>query len=431
MRLTSAKADVLLFQIGDGPVAFDRAAIERSAFLQAKDEFYTEETVQGEPIKGNFTNVARVRTTGALLGPTNYHAYQPALRKLYEERFSRRMSFPEFQQHEIEIVSDEQTVAAWKEQARNSTTYTTRKEAEPISFKTLFDVEQHFRKSYLPQLVTSAPTLECSGPASRAAVDRHVASAVRDAWEKERAFPQGMVNALRPFFAEAGLHFFKHRKRVLCVGAIKPARHSEGHPFSDGITSILKTVEAQPRIKRPQLAAAIMGEGHESPEAAPRKAQLAADLHYLIHAGHVIEFADGALDLPLSPKGEAPHEKPAGPAAMAGKKTSLPAVPAADAVTEESLVPPSAPGGGRPDEGGLVAEEPPPAEEEPVPGEEEGEADPIEAAEYAPILSEQSESAALEGETPSGDPITPETMEAIESAPFENPAGKSSQSPPA
>src|SRR5258708_29710368 len=70
VRITSAKPDVPLFQVGDGPVAFDRAAVERGAFLHAKDEYYSEETVQGEPIKGNFGNVARVRSTGALLGPT-------------------------------------------------------------------------------------------------------------------------------------------------------------------------------------------------------------------------------------------------------------------------------------------------------------------------------------------------------------------------
>jgi hypothetical protein len=306
VRVTSSKAEAPLFQVGDGPISFDRALVERGAFLHAKDEFYTEETIQGEPIKGNFSNVARVRGTGVLLGPTNHHGYQPALRKLYEERFSRRMSFPEYQQHEIEIVSDEQTVADWKEQARSSTSYTTKNEAEPVVFKTLFDTEQHFRKTYLPTLVKSGVTLECSGPASRAPLDRHVSNAIRAAWENERTFPQGLVNALRPYFAEAGLHFFKHRKRVLFVSAIKPVRHPENQPFSDGITALLKTIEAQPRIKRPQLAAKIIGAGHDTPEAGPRKEQLASDLHYLLHIGYVIEFSDGAFDLPLSPKVDVP-----------------------------------------------------------------------------------------------------------------------------
>ncbi len=322
VRLTSSDPAVPLFQISDGPISFDRTLVDRNAFFEAKAEFYSEETVQGEPIKGNFSNVARARSTGAFLGPTNHHGYQPALRKLYEERFSRRMSFQEFQQSEIVIVTDEQAIADWKEQARSTTTYTTTKEAEPITFKTLFDVEQHFRKNYLPQIVKSGQTLECSGRAARAGGDRHIGAAVREAWEAESRFPQQIVNGLRPFLMEAGLHFFKHRKRILFVSATKPQRHPAGQVFSDSITSILQTVEASPRIKRPDLATKILGEAQDTPEAIARKAQLAADLHYLIHEGQVIEFSDGALELPLAPLDKPPQErqpkaKPAADAAQA------------------------------------------------------------------------------------------------------------------
>ena len=198
-------------------------------------------------------------------------------------------------------MNDEQAVADWKEQARTTTTYATLKEAEPVTFKTVLEAEQHFKKTYLPQLVKSGVTLECSGAASRVSADRHVAGAAREAWEAESRFPQQMVNALRPYFAEAGLTFFKHRKRMLFVCTTKPLRHPEGQVFSDGITAILKTVDASPRIKRPQLAVKILGEPQDTPEAAARKSQLASDLHYLIHAGHVIEFSDGALELPLNP----------------------------------------------------------------------------------------------------------------------------------
>ncbi len=387
VRVTSSKPEVLLYQIGDGPISFDAASVERGAFLQARDEYYAEETVQGEPIKGNFSNVARVRGTGILLGPTNHHSYQPGLRKIYEERFSRRMSFPEFQQHEIEVVSDEQTVADWKEQARSSTTYTTKKEAEPIAFKTLFDAEQHFRKTYLPTLVKSGVTLECDGPASRAALDRHVNGAVRAAWETERAFPQGLVNTLRPYFSDAGLHFFKHRKRVLHVSPIKPVRHPEGQVFSDGITAILNAIEAQPRIKRPQLANKILGPGHDAPEAAPRKEQLAADLHYLIHIGYVIEFSDGAFDLPLGPKPEQPAPKAKKESAPAGQSSSSDATaPETELAAEtDETSEPEAPATTEATSHTLITEPAPPAEEEPVPGEEEGEAEPSEGAAHMPM----------------------------------------------
>jgi hypothetical protein len=440
VRITSMKGEAPLFQIGDGPISFDRALIERGAFLQAKDEYYTEETVQGEPIKGNFSNVARVRSAGILLGPTNHHGYQPALRKIYEERFSRRMSFQDYQQYEVEVVNDEQTVNDWKEQARNSTTYTTTKEAEPIVFKSLFDAEQHFRKTYLPTLIKTGLTLECSGPASRHGLDRHVSNAVREAWEKERLFPQGVVNNLRPFFNEAGLHFFKHRKRVLHVSATKPVRHPENQPFSDGITTLLKTVEAQPRIKRPQLALKILGEGHELPDAAPRKEALAADLHYLIRIGHVIEFADGSFDLPLSPKGETPppQQPKAGPktpsSPFAGAATSAPGSPvsigAAEALGSDFVAPAHVE---------AIPEEAPAPEEDPVAGLEENEADPVETAahesflveeilpidEVAPVEAAQPEPVLAEPTPPAEEPPVPgaeegeAAQEAAEQAPVE------------
>ena len=312
MRITATEPGIQLYQIGDGPASLDRSAVERNAFFAAKDEFYKEETIQGEPIKGNFSNVARCRSTGTLLGPTNHHGYQPALRKLYEERFSRRISFQEFQRDEIEVVSDEQAVNAWKDQARSSTTFTTLKEAEPVVFKSAFDAEQHFKKQYLPQLVKSSPMIECTGPASRSGLDRQIGAAVRAAWEAESRFPQQVVNGLRPFLMEAGLHFFKHRKRILFVSAIKPIRHAAGQVFSNGITAILEALETSPRLKRPELAARILGADLESPDVIARKEQLASDLHYLLQIGHVIEFADGALELPLAPNAKPePERKPA------------------------------------------------------------------------------------------------------------------------
>ena len=302
VRITSLDPAKPLFHLVNGPVSFERAAVERDAFRLLKSDYYAEEVVQGDPIKGNYSNVARSRTTGALLGPTNYHGYQPALRKLYEERFSRRMSFSDFQQQEIEISTSEQAINDWKEQARSSTKFTTLKEPEPIVFKSIGEAEQHFRQQYLPELVKSGVTVETSGHGSRASADRAIYNVLREAWERERGFPASLVNHLRPHFVEAGLHFFKHRKRILYVSGIRPQRHPAGEVFSEGVAAILRAVEATPRITRPQLATQLLGEHHESAETAAKKSALASDLHYLIHAGHVIEFHDSTLDLPLSPK---------------------------------------------------------------------------------------------------------------------------------
>ena len=307
VRVTSLDAQRPLFQVGDGPVDFDRALVERRAFDRLRAEYYREERMEAEPVKGNFSNVARCRSTGKMLGPTSYHGYQPALRKLYEERFSRRMSFQRFQQDEIEVATGEQAVNEWKESVRFHTVYHTIREAESVALKTLAEVEAHFRTHYLPGLVSTATTLVMSGPGSRACGDQRILGAMREAWEREFGFPGSLMHHLRQVFVDAGLHFFKHRKRVVFVTSIRPQRHAADQMFSAGVDAIITLLHNEGRLNKPDLALKLLGapaEGEEA-EAMAKKAALASDLHYLIHAGQVIEFQDGSLELPLSPKTEA------------------------------------------------------------------------------------------------------------------------------
>lgn len=336
VRLTALDDSITLFQVGDGPIAQERALVERDAFRNLKEKYYSEEVVQGEPPKGIFTSVAKLRASGLLLGPTSHHGYQPTLRRIYEERYSRRMSFAEFQQHEIEIVKDEQSVNDWKEQARSTTTYSTKLEAEPVTFKSLAEVEAHFRTKYLPQEVKSGRTLETGGPASRHSGDRGLNAAMRDAFDREMGFPSTVVNHMRPALVQAGLHFFKHRKRMVYASSIRPHRYPVGQPARDSVLNILRTIEANPRCTRHDLGVKLLGENFEAPERVVDKTALATDLHYLLIAGHVIEFADGRLDVPLPPKGAEPAA-PAGKAGAAAPATAAAAgATAAAAATEEA-----------------------------------------------------------------------------------------------
>ena len=59
------------------------------------------------------------------------------------------MSFADYQR-QIEIVSDPAVVEQWKEQARNVTTYTTKRSEPPVTFNTAAEAERHFRQNYLP-----------------------------------------------------------------------------------------------------------------------------------------------------------------------------------------------------------------------------------------------------------------------------------------
>ena len=289
-----------LFQLGEnGPVASALPVLENGAFLSEKDNFYRTEVTQSEPIKGNFTSIARCCLSGVLLGPTNHHAYQPQLRSLYEQRFSRRMSFPEYQR-QIEIVSNPEAVERWKEEARSVTTYVTLQEESPLTFKSAAETERHFRQTYLPGLLRKSAELTLDGVVSRQLSDRSLGRVIEDAWAHEYRSPSKMIQELIGAFRQVGLHVFRHRKGMLFVSPVRarPFKHGTAS-VSPTVVAILEALAGKPGINRNQLLEKLpQEEGAEPGSDEKRKLALASDLHWLISEGHVIEFNDGALDLP-------------------------------------------------------------------------------------------------------------------------------------
>jgi hypothetical protein len=306
VQLTTA-ADRPLFQLGEnGAVASDRTILEASAFTSARDDFYTVEVVQSEPLKGNFTNVARCRLSGTLLGPTNHHNYQPQLRTLYETRFSRRMSFFDYQK-QVEIVSDPAVVEEWKEQARNVTTYTARTGEPPLKFTNGAEVERHFRQHHLPGLVRSAPELTIDGVLSRRLPDRALGRAIEEAWSAETRSPSKMMQELAGGLRQAGLNIFRHRRGMLFVSPIRARVFShQSAGVSASINAILETVTSASGINRKILAEHLAPAGAEPADLERAKLALASDLHWLVSEGYVIEFNDGSLDLPRTKPPAAP-----------------------------------------------------------------------------------------------------------------------------
>src|SRR6267143_41695 len=200
----AAKPHSPLFQLGEnGTVSVDREFLERNSFRFAQRDFYQMDVVETDPIKGNFSNVARCRLSGTLLGPTNYHNYQPQLRSLYEQRFSRRMSFADYQR-QIDVMSDAELIERWKEEARKITTYTTLREASSLKFSSPLEAERHFRQNYLPELLRSVEETPVGGVPSRHLPDRALQRAVEDAWARETRSPSQMMQELAARFREAG-----------------------------------------------------------------------------------------------------------------------------------------------------------------------------------------------------------------------------------
>src|SRR5437773_11125188 len=294
----TAKAESPLYRLGEnGAMSLARDFLERNAFRFAREDFYKIDIIQTDPIKGNYSNVARRRLSGTLLGPTNHHNYQPHLRSLYEQRFSRRMSFADYQR-QVEIVNDSALIERWKEQARTVTTYTTLREPTPSAFASAAEAERHFRMHYLPGLIRSVEEVTVGGVLSRRLADRMLNRAIECTWTRETRSPSNMMQELSARFRQTGLNIFRDRRGMLFVSPIRPRRFVSGQAcVSPSVRAILEAVGAKPAINRKELFEKLITDP-ESEDAEPRKFGLASDLRWLISEGYIIEFNDGSLDLP-------------------------------------------------------------------------------------------------------------------------------------
>src|SRR6266699_3542641 len=233
VRLT-AKAESPLYRLGEnGAVSLDREFLDRNAFRLVHEDFYKIDITLSDPIKGNFSNVARCRLSGTLLGPTNHHNYQPQLRSLYEQRFSRRMSFADYQR-QIEIVSDPALIEQWKEQARTVTTFTSLHDETSSTFASAAEAERHFRTNHLPGLLRNVEETTIGGVLSRRVPDRLLNRAIEDAWTHETRSPSNMMQELAGRFRQAGLNVFRHRRGMLFVSPIRvrPFVHAQAEVSS-------------------------------------------------------------------------------------------------------------------------------------------------------------------------------------------------------
>jgi hypothetical protein len=292
------------------------------------DTFYKAERTAAEPPKGVFTFVAQCGMSGVILGPPNYHDYQNKLRKLHQERFER-MPFDMFKSR-VKIVRDEEVVKKWLEELSWKTEFVTLNvpDAEVKRLQSRDDVEKHFRAVHAPNIVKEVESHILSGPASRQNLSFGLKRIVRMAWEEQQRFPLKVVNVLSQQFASRGLQFFKVNKHITHVAIARPHYLDlQATPVSEGVKKIVQFIDGNPKCTRRQLLTAIVPAASGSEPAAntaettPEQNAVIADLHWLIHQGHVIEFANGTLETAKKPN---PRPEPKPKADPKAKAESLP-----------------------------------------------------------------------------------------------------------
>jgi hypothetical protein len=249
-------------------------------------------------------------------------------------------------------------------------------------------VEKHFRAVHKDTIIKPVESHTVGGVLSRNLRSRELQRLVRDDWERQKYFPLQLATGLSRQFATHGLHFFKVNKTFTHVSVARPQfLDLETTPVSESIKRIVGHINAHPKCTRRQLVEALApspkkptvieikpaappaaapapaaneAAGAEKPpeggtpnippasdEPTPEQTAIIADLHWLVHQGHVLEFADGRMDtakkpVPRPPKPEAkPMEaKPA----TEGGATPTTVEPEGDtAILTEAEIPASEP----------------------------------------------------------------------------------------
>ena len=337
---------------------------EASAYALKKHfaTFYQAERTPKEPPKGTYTFVAQCGLSGVILGPPNYHDYQNQLRKLHAERFSR-MPFEAFKAR-VRIVRDEEVVKKWIEDQSWRTEYNCLNLPESLRLGTMEEVETHFRQTHKENIIKAVESHTMTGAAARALRSPELLRLIRSVWEDQRRFPLQIATVLSQQFATHGLQFFKVNKTITHVCVTRPHYLDlAAAPVSEGVKHIVDLINSHAKCTRRDLVEALAPSPAPAPvslplpapatapqDAAPAPAQapapgpqfdanqptpeqtvVIADLHWLIHQGHVIEFANGFLETAKKPvpKPPKPEPKPPEPAAPAEPQPAAPQLPPA------------------------------------------------------------------------------------------------------
>jgi len=319
-------------------VAFDRSEIETHIITDHIGDYFDTEDVVGEVPSGNFVCVAKCGYSGTLLGPPNHHSYNETVRRIHADRFSN-INFESYKGR-IKMSHDPEDVERWKAEASKTVNYT----LKDATGKTALQSGLDDGATALPPQATEATSesglddgtaaLEssCTGedapkPLSRAEAecymrdevvekeimrsrkvaiseavaheinDRSIKFALRDEWQRESRFPIKLSFALRAAFKHKHMYIFKagKGKGINFVTAVQPTPLDPAHAI-ESIHDMLTYLTENPGCTKKQIVEALRPDVDSASDEIKAFLQ---PLQWLVERGHIIEFFNGTLSVPL------------------------------------------------------------------------------------------------------------------------------------
>ena len=315
----------------DDSLWLSQEAAIRYTIRRRFDKFYTRARIKIDPPKGNFAFVAQCGISGKILGPPNYHGYQKTLQDFHADQFSK-MSFQAYKDR-VKIVHDEKVVQKWLDDKSWKTEYKAKTDASVLD--SMEEVVAHFKAHHLKETLKTGETLQLAATAGLKNPDKSVRKLIRFYLEEQQNFPLESATILGRMFSRQGLNVFSFARNgrdrpLLYVSVARPCCLSESEILSKEIQRILDFVRANADCTRKKLVqslspqtdskpAALQSPNTQQPSApdaeetetdppTPAVSQwtteekaIIADLHWLIHEGHAIEFSDGKIEIAKKP----------------------------------------------------------------------------------------------------------------------------------
>jgi hypothetical protein len=269
------------------------------------EDYYVKEEILADPPSGTFVCVARCGLSGTLLGPPNHHSYAERLQEVHDSRYPD-MDIEAYRRR-IETVRDPDVIEQWKEASRKQTVYRRKDvpEGEEAPELPHSAAVAEFRREIAEKLVRRSRKISIPAPVALHMDDVRLRAMIRRLWEDEERFPLKVSFALRAAFKHMHLHLFKAGQGIHFVTRVAPGALDPEHVV-EGIREVLLFLHDHPGSTRAQLLEALRpGEAPDS-EAAH---DVLSPLGWLIERGHIIEFFNGTLSVPLNRRVQRSPEK--------------------------------------------------------------------------------------------------------------------------
>lgn len=341
-----------------GLVALSEDEIVQHLTANHLTDFFDATEEACEAPSGSFPRVAKCPKTGEWVGAPNHHSYKHRVAEL-----AARVGMSEHDYtRQLEMHTDEESIAAWKQSVTTQTVYRL-KSAAPAPVEgaeapvedlrpayTHDQAEAIFRREILPTQIASAKHVCLPVSLAQTSPSKPLVYLLNNTLTAEQRSPRSLFYALRGAFRHRKFALFRANdpRGPEFVANMTPSPFTAEHMVRE-LAAALQYVTDHPLCTRSELLAALKVELADMDHTL-----VARQIAFLFQKGHIVEYYNGVLALPTTnpgfrklPEETKRNQKEAPAAEKPAEVTEAPVeaaaeTPAAEAPTETVEAPAAA-----------------------------------------------------------------------------------------